>query len=103
MHINVHSNNGNQSQEPTDDDIRPTKKPPTQEEVEWDELRQALGLIMAFPYGGDRTKRWGLSQDDIKHINYCIDWLTEALEAYVAAQYKPDADYDSENRMAIEQ
>lgn len=95
--------NGNQSQEPTDDDIRPTKKPPTQEKVERDELRQALGLIMALPYGGEDTEKLDLSLDDIKHINFCIDWLTEALEAYAAAQYKPDADYDSENRMAIEQ
>ena len=101
--VGTKSQDENDSQKPTAADHRPTKEPPTQAEIERDELRDAMSLISSFPYGGEDTEKLGLSQDDIKHINYCIDWLTEALEAYVAAQYKPDADYDSENRMAIEQ
>ena len=92
-----------QPEENTPENNRPTKAPPTQADIERGELREAMGLIRAFPYGGDRTERWGLSQDDINHINYCIDWLTEALEAHVAAQYKSDVLRDSEYSMATEQ
>ena len=92
--------------EPEENDasnVRPTKAPPTQEMVDRDELRQAMSLIRAFPYTGDGTEKLGLSQDDIANVNYCIDWLTEALAVHLAAQYKPDILPDSENLMATEQ
>ena len=82
---------------------RPTKTPPTQLEVERDELRQAMSLIKALPYDGDHIQKLGLSQEDIADLNYCLDWLTKALEAYVAAQYELDTDHVSKNRVANEQ
>lgn len=82
---------------------RPTKTPPTQQMVDRDELRQAMSLIRAFPYGGDDTERLALSQDDIADVNYCIDWLTQALEAHVAAQYEPGDLRGPASRVATEQ
>lgn len=79
------------SQEPEEnkpENNRPTKTPRTQEMVDRDELRQAMSLIKAFPYGGDDTEKLGLSQDDIANVNYCIDWLTEVLKEHVRCQHQ---------------
>ena len=92
-----------QPEENTPANIRPTKVPPTQAEIERKELRQAMSLIKAFPYGGGDTEKLGLTQDDIVYVKYCIQWLTEALEAHVAAHYEPDDLRDSENFMATGQ
>ena len=98
-------NNGTKFHEPGEPEendasnVRPTKAPPTQEMVDRDELRQAMSLIRAFPYGGDDTKKLGLSQSDIASANYCIDWLTQVLEAHVASQYKADDLPNLENRI----
>lgn len=67
--------------------IRPTKPPPTQDEIDRHELRQALKLIRAFPYDGDDIGKLNLSKDDIAEVNYCIDWLTKVIEKYVALQH----------------
>jgi len=91
-----------QPEENSPENVRPTKLPPTQEMVDRDELRRAMSLIKVFPYAGDDTQKLELTQDDIGDINYCIDWLTEALEAYVAAQYDQGCLRDSENRVATE-
>lgn len=78
---NVHSNNGNQSQEPTDDDIRPTKKPPTQAEIERDELREACKAIRAFPYGGADVGKLKLNKADIADLEYVSTWCASAVIA----------------------
>ena len=79
-------------EENTPDNIRPTKEPPTQAEIERDELRQALSLIRAFPYSGEDAVKLDLSRDDIAHVNYCIDWLTEVAKEFVRCQYRETDD-----------
>ena len=71
--------------------------------VDRDELRTAMALIRGFPYDGDQVEKLRLSQHDIADLNYCLDWLTKALKAYVDAQYRRDVLHDSESRMANEQ
>ena len=69
---------------PIEDDFRPSRPAPTQEEIDRTELRQALRALKAFPYDGDDTAKLKLTPDDIEAVNYCIDWLTKLLEKYVA-------------------
>lgn len=63
--------------EPTDP--RPTKKPPTQEEIDRSELRQALGLIKAFPYGGEDAVNLDLNKDDTADLEYVAAWCSHAV------------------------
>jgi len=65
--------------DPTPDDTRPTKPAPTQEEVERDELRQALGLIKAFPYGGEDAPKLDLDKDDTADLEYVAAWCSHAV------------------------
>ncbi len=72
-------NKPGKGEEPEPKDVRPTKKPPTQEEVERDELRQALGLIKAFPYGGEDVTRLDLNKDDTADLEYVAAWCSHAV------------------------
>lgn len=65
---------------PSPDDVRPTKKPPTQAEVELGELRQALALIQALPYDGDTAAQTlELSKDDAADLEYVSTWCAHAV------------------------
>jgi len=62
------------------DDHRPTKPEPTQAEVETAELRQALSLIRAFPYGGeDAVKKMELTAPDIENLMYVSEWCAATV------------------------
>ena len=57
---------------------RPTKKAPTQLEVDLKLLRGALAVIKAFPYSGKKlSQRLGLTPDDEKDLQYVEDWIRE--------------------------
>ena len=61
------------------DNQRPTKPEPTQAEVERGELRQALSLIKAFPYGGEDASKLHLEPDDIEDLEYVSGWCAHAV------------------------
>jgi len=69
-------------EEMTDEDVRPTKPEPTQEEVERGELRQAASLVKALPYGGDDTRKLELTPDDVADLEYISTWCAHAVLAY---------------------
>ena len=49
----------------------------SQEDVDLDELRQAHGLIKAFPYSGpDAANKMNLTKDDVADAEYAATWLT---------------------------
>lgn len=73
-------------QEPTDDDVRPTKEPPTQEEIERDELRGACKVFMAFPYDGAEAGKLELDQIDIDTLEYVSTWCASAVLALKGAK-----------------
>lgn len=52
---------------------------PTQEMVERDELRQAMSLLKALPYGGEDTKKLDLDKDDIADLEYVSAWCAHAV------------------------
>ena len=58
---------------------RPTKPEPTQEEVERGELRQAMALIKAFPYGGEDATKLHLEPDDVADLEYASAWCAHAV------------------------
>jgi ParB-like chromosome segregation protein Spo0J len=65
---------------PSPDDVRPTKQPPTQAEVELAELRQALALIKALAYDGDTAAQTlELSKDDTADLEYVSTWCAHAV------------------------
>lgn len=64
---------------PSPDDHRTTRPPPTQEEVDANELRSALALIKAFPYGGEDTDKLDLTADDIGDLEYVAGWCSHAV------------------------
>lgn len=66
---------------PTADDHRPTKPEPTQEEVERDELREALKLVKALPYSGEDATKLGLDKDDVADLEYVSTWCAHAVLA----------------------
>lgn len=72
-------NQGGKAVEPTDDDVRPSLPEPTQEEIELEELRQALKLIKAFPYDGHEAVKLGLSKDDLADLEYVSAWTAAAV------------------------
>lgn len=72
-------NKPGKGQDPKPDDNRPTKPAPTQEEVDRDELRQALGLIKAFPYGGEDAPKLDLNKDDTADLEYVAAWCSHAV------------------------
>lgn len=67
------------AEDPSPDDVRPTKVPPTQAEIERSELRQALGLIKAFPYGGEDVTSLELDKDDTADLEYVAAWCSHAV------------------------
>ena len=85
-------NNGTKFHEPGEPEendasnVRPTKAPPTQEMVDRDELRQALSLIKAFPYGGEDSTKLDLDPDDIKDLGYVSSWCAQAVLANPIAE-----------------
>ncbi len=72
-------NKKGKGEDPEPKDVRPTKKPPTQEEVDRNELRQALGLIKAFPYGGEDAPKLDLNKDDTADLEYVAAWCSHAV------------------------
>lgn len=71
----------NEPQDPSEEDVRPTKPEPTQEEVERDELRQAMSIIKAFPYDGPGAEHMDLNKDDIADLEYVSSWCAGAVLA----------------------
>lgn len=69
--------------DPTPEDHRPTKPAPTQQEVELEEVRAALGAIKVLPYDGE-TAAAGLDfdKDDIADLEYVSTWCAHAVMAY---------------------
>lgn len=65
--------------DPTPGDARPTKPAPTQVEVDRTELRTALGLIKAFPYGGEDATTLELDKDDTADLEYVAAWCSHAV------------------------
>jgi hypothetical protein len=62
-------------------DHQPTKVPPTQEEVNTTELRQAMSLVKAFPFGGEDVDSQfaDLSADDTADLEYVSSWCAHAV------------------------
>lgn len=61
---------------PTDKDVRDNGKKLTQEQVEADEVREALKAIMVLPYDGPTAAgRLLLDKDDIANAEYVSTWL----------------------------
>jgi len=63
----------------TPENNRPTKPEPTQDEIERGELRQALSLVKAFPYGGEDATKLHLEPDDIEDLEYVSGWCAHAV------------------------
>lgn len=61
---------------------RSTKPEPTQAEIERDELRQALALIKAFPYGGEDSTKLHLEPNDIEDLEYVSGWCAHGVLAH---------------------
>ena len=67
--------------EPTD--VRPTKEPPTQADIELEEVRSALSQIKALPYDGQAAQSaLALNKDDIADLEYVSSWAAHAVLAY---------------------
>jgi len=68
---------------PTAEDVRPTKEPPTQAEVELEEVRAAMSLIKALPYDGDLAQvTLAFDKDDIADLEYVSSWCAHAVLAH---------------------
>lgn len=65
--------------DPSPDDVRPTKEPPTQEEVELEEVQLAMSAIKALPYGGEDIAKLNPSKDDVADFEYVSSWLAHAV------------------------
>lgn len=77
----VNGSSPGEPQDPSGDDVRPTKPEPTQEDVEREELRGAIAAIKAFPYDGDKVTKLGLDPDDIEGLKYVSTWTASAVIA----------------------
>ena len=54
----------------------------SQQQVDLDEIRQACGLIRAFPYTGDEAaNRLELTKDDLDAAEYVSTWLASMVIA----------------------
>lgn len=69
-------------EENTADNVRATKPEPTQQEIERGELRQAMSLLKALPYGGEETVHLELSPDDVADLEYVSTWCAHAVLAH---------------------
>ena len=70
---------GAKPKEPTEEDHRESKPPPTQAEIDRDELLSAVAIIKGFPYGGmdaDERMAAGLPVEDLE---YACEWLSHAV------------------------
>lgn len=72
---------------PTEEDHRPTKKPPTQEELDVEAIREACAYIKGLPYPGDQVVNLPLTKTDVKSLEYVSAWTAHA---FVAARGKFD-------------
>ncbi len=72
-------NKKGKGQDPEPGDHRPTRPAPTQNEIERGELEQALGLIKAFPYGGEDVTKLELGKDHIADLEYVAAWCSHAV------------------------
>ncbi len=71
-----------ESEENSAGNVRATKPEPTQEETDRGELRQAMSLLKAFPYGGEETVHLDLTPDDIADLEYISTWCAHAVLAH---------------------
>jgi len=69
------------------EDERESRPPPTQNEIERDELREACKMIRAFPYEGTDATKLGLSKDDLADLEYVSAWTGHAV---IACRHAPD-------------
>jgi len=76
-------------QEPNNNDHRPTKAPPTQPEIERDELRGACKVFAAFPYDGSDASKLNLDVDDVANLEYVSTWCASAV---IALRQSTDGD-----------
>ncbi len=75
-------NSEGESEENTPENNRPTKAEPTQNEIERWELRHALALIKAFPYGGEDSTKLHLEPADIEDLEYVSGWCAHGVLAH---------------------
>lgn len=66
--------------DPESSDVRPAKKL-TQEDVDLNDVREAMRLIGDLPYSGRRITALALTQDDCARLSYVHQWFKEAWEA----------------------
>lgn len=60
--------------------VRPTLPPEEQGSVDRRELRKAMRIIRAFPYGGsEAAKKMPLTDDDVREMRLCWAWFKEAV------------------------
>lgn len=69
-------------EENSTDNVRTTKPEPTQQEIERGELRQAMSMVKALPYGGEETVHLELTPDDVADMEYVSTWLAHGVLAY---------------------
>ena len=76
---------------------RPRKPSPTQDQLDRTKLMDALATIKSFPFDG--AEGYGRLQllSNIDDLNYCIDWLTEALQEHVAGAYSESVNTQEES------
>lgn len=70
---------------------RPRKPAPSQEKLDRDELVGALATIKSLPYDGKEAYARLELVSKIDDLNYCLNWLTEALQEHVVSQNQPTA------------
>ena len=73
---------GGEAEANSPDNNRPTAVAPTQAEIERGELRQALSLIKALPYGGEDATKLELDKDDIADLEYVSAWCAHGVLVY---------------------
>ena len=66
---------------------RPRRPPPTQDAYDKEQLVTAFSIIRGFPYNGTNAYSRLEIGTRIDDLNYCLDWLTEALQEHVASQH----------------
>lgn len=67
---------------PNDNDVRPTKPEPTQQEVEREEVRVAMRAIKVLPYAGADAVKLGFDKDDVADLEYVSTWCAHAVLAH---------------------
>ena len=69
---------GEKAQPNTPDNLRPSKEL-TQEQVDRDEVRQAIGLIKNLPYAGSEAAKLEFTAEDLAGLEYVSEWTAIAV------------------------